>query len=86
DLAADPVVTFYRAAAAFKRGGAGWDAAQRDLKRLTLSQRQDGELRGSWDPASGAFAEWGGRLGVSAVDVLVLEIYYRYCRLGVFTF
>ena len=36
--------------------------------------------------SDGPSAPRGGRLGVSAVDVLVLEIYYRYCRLGVFTF
>jgi hypothetical protein len=51
----------------------------RDL--LTGSQnRKDGPTLGSWDPES-AFGKRYGRLGTTALNVLTLEVYYRYLPL-----
>ncbi len=84
----DPLRTFYVTALLFRRGGADWKAAQKLLEqrvvKTQIRDRRNEANDGSWDPV-GAFGEQNGRLGTTAAAVLLLEIYYRYCRLGVFT-
>lgn len=90
DLLVDPLASFYAAAALFCRGGPTWKLATEELKRQVVkAQRQertagpDGEvLYGTWDP-KGPFGAQNGRLGSTAVGILLLEVYYRYVRIAV---
>ncbi len=84
DLMADPWTTFYCTVTAFQIGGATWKDGSKRLLTVVKSQQQPADPRpGTWDPA-GAFGERFGRVGTSAVHLLTLEIYYRYCALPVF--
>jgi hypothetical protein len=78
----DPLLTLYLAAAAYQSGGATWtavsDRIQRDIVRRQIDR---GDERGAW-PAAGPFAEQNGSFGVQALTITTLEIYYRYCQLG----
>ena len=44
---------------------------------LVKTQRRGGDEDGSWDPTS-AWGSAGGRTYATAINVLSLEIYYRY--------
>ncbi|MFO0934959.1 MAG: prenyltransferase/squalene oxidase repeat-containing protein [Gemmataceae bacterium] len=58
-----------------------WNPMMRDM--LIKSQKKDGPNGGSWDP--GADREWmgpnTGRLGVTCMSLLTLEVYYRHLPL-----
>ena len=90
DLLADPLASFYAAAALFCRGGPAWKLATEELKQQVVkAQRRDrtagpdGEvLYGTWDP-KGTFGAQNGRLGSTAVGILLLEVYYRYVCIAV---
>jgi hypothetical protein len=59
-----------------------WNAQLRDM--LVASQLQDGPLAGSWDPLTPTPDRWGeagGRLYVTAMHLLQLEVYYRHLPL-----
>lgn len=60
-----------------------WNAFIRD--KLTHDQVTKGACaKGSWDPAYPQFDEWGrlaGRLYVTSMSILTLEVYYRYLPL-----
>lgn len=59
-----------------------WNASLRAV--LEPSQVTDGPLAGSWHPQSTSPDRWahaGGRLYVTALDVLMLEVYYRHLPL-----
>lgn len=48
---------------------------------LTGSQREEGPLSGSWDPdgpASDMWGQFGGRIYVTTLNLLSLEVYYRH--------
>lgn len=80
----EPLAAFYAAAACWCSGGGAWTAAGRRIQEQVLtSEVAQGDQRGTWDPdpESGAFH---GRLGTTATAILILELYYRYCRLAVF--
>ncbi|MCA8976495.1 MAG: hypothetical protein KDC98_17375 [Planctomycetes bacterium] len=81
DVAADPLQTFYAAALVFRRGGKAWTTAQKQLARITKTQLQGGKWHGSWEP-TGKLGDRTGRLGMTAINIMVLELYYRYCHLG----
>ena len=73
---------YYGTLAMFNTGGRWWDrwnARLRDM--LVAHQCREGERRGSWDPPKGGFDEVGGRVFVTALNILTLEIYYRYLPL-----
>jgi hypothetical protein len=53
-----------------------WNAAMRTA--LVDHQRRDGHAAGSWDPRSPWIGRSGGRVLVTALNVLTLEVYYRY--------
>lgn len=87
DPAADPLATFFAAATALRRGKEAWakvapglEAAVIETQITDLARR---DVYGTWDPA-GSFGAEHGRLGQSAVSMLGLEVYYRYCKLGLF--
>ncbi|HMO92990.1 MAG TPA: terpene cyclase/mutase family protein [Pirellulaceae bacterium] len=59
-------------------GGDTWNEWNNALKLQLLSmQRQDGPLRGSFDPV-GIWCGYGGRIYSTALATLCLESYYRY--------
>lgn len=65
--------------------GPEWDTWNRQMRRVLIdSQVKDGCAAGSWDPlkpARDAWAEVGGRLMVTTLSALTLEVYYRYLPL-----
>ncbi|MCA8963613.1 MAG: hypothetical protein KDC48_01930 [Planctomycetes bacterium] len=83
----DPLLTFYVVALSYRRGGEQWKLVQRTLTDSIVKTQLRGDTSsadyGSWKPA-GEFGKENGRLGTSASAILLLEIYYRYSRLGLF--
>jgi hypothetical protein len=65
--------------------GRDWDAWNRQMRRLLIqTQVQQGCATGSWDPflpREDAWARFGGRLYVTCLSALTLEVYYRYLPL-----
>jgi hypothetical protein len=63
--------------------GSDWDAWNRIMrKQLIESQVKSGCAAGSWDPAGDQWGkEAGGRILVTSLNCLTLEIYYRYLPL-----
>lgn len=66
-------------------GGSDWDNWNRRMRRVLIStQSQKGCSEGSWDPdkpTRDAWGESGGRLMVTSLATLTLEVYYRYLPL-----
>ena len=62
-------------------GGESWTAWHSKLHPLLVgSQIQDGDMAGSWDPLNPVPDRWGaqaGRLYVTAMNLLSLEVDYR---------
>ena len=59
-----------------------WNAHLRPL--LEANQVQEGQLIGSWSPTHPARDRWGhagGRLYMTAMNLLMLEVYYRHMPL-----
>lgn len=71
---------YYATYAMFQLGGRSWREWNKMMQMTLLpTQRQGGDEDGSWD----AVGEWGiagGRVYSTAINVLTLEIYYRYER------
>jgi len=85
DATSEPVASFYGVLLRYRRGGAIWTETSHWLKVQVVQSQQAAptahENRGSWEPG-GAFGERHGRIGVTAVNVLSLEMYYRFCQLS----
>ena len=62
--------------------GENWESWNKRLHPLlTSSQVQTGPLAGSWDPFEtipDRWADHGGRLYVTTLNLLSLEVYYRH--------
>jgi hypothetical protein len=77
---ADPMHWYYGAMAAFQRGGTTWKMWNERLRPLLLDhQEKRGCAAGSWPPVGETGAK-GGRVVVTALGALTLEVYYRYPR------
>ena len=50
-------------------------------KLLIESQEKEGCAAGSWNPKDDAFGKDGGRIMITALNTLTLEVYYRYLPL-----
>jgi len=65
--------------------GPDWDKWNRQMRRVLIeSQCKEGCAAGSWDPAKPAkeaLADQGGRLCLTSLSALTLEVYYRYLPL-----
>lgn len=64
-------------------GGQDW-RKWNDVMRETLIKKQDatkGTNEGSWDPAGDPWGTHGGRLMITSLNLLTLEVYYRYLPL-----
>ncbi len=70
---------YYATIALFQMGGQPWDQWNKELKKtVLLRQRRGGCLDGSWDPPANWWDRMGGRVYATALNVLNMEIYYRY--------
>ncbi len=66
----------------FHIGGQDWDAWNTLLKRVLLPlQSRQTHREGSWDPEPSWIGKSGGRVYSTAINVLTLEVYYRYTPL-----
>ena len=65
--------------------GPQWDIWNRQMRRVLIqSQVKEGCAGGSWDPfkpKKDPYAEKGGRIMVTSLSCLTLEVYYRYLPL-----
>ena len=65
--------------------GPQWDTWNRKMRRILIdTQCKEGCAAGSWDPAKPTKDIWGdagGRLMVTSLSALTLEVYYRYLPL-----
>ncbi|MHC5039707.1 MAG: HEAT repeat domain-containing protein, partial [Planctomycetota bacterium] len=65
----------------FQLGGDFWRSWNEPLKKaLVPTQQRKGCVAGSWDPV-GAWGTAGGRVYATAINLLNLEVYFRYGRL-----
>jgi hypothetical protein len=73
---------YYATQVMFHMRGEHWQKWNERLHPLlTQSQRTEGPLSGSWDPdgpASDMWAQFGGRIYVTTLNLLSLEVYYRH--------
>jgi hypothetical protein len=73
---------YYATIAMFQYSGDEWDRWNARMKRtLLLHQRRGGCQNGSWDPPRNFWGKIGGRLYATTLNILNLEIYYRYLPL-----
>ncbi len=81
----DTYYWYYATQVMFHMGGQHWQAWQQRLHPLLVgSQQQEGELAGSWDPnqpVPDRWAPFAGRLYVTTMNLLSLEVTYRYLPL-----
>lgn len=62
--------------------GAEWDQWNRTMRRILIdSQVKEGCAAGSWDPDGHSHGEAGGRIMITSLCTLTLEVYYRYLPL-----
>ncbi len=77
----DEYYWYYGTFAMFQMGGEDWRIWNVAMKKAILDhQRKDGDARGSWDPL-GAWGQDGGRVYMTAIGALCLEVYYRYAKI-----
>jgi len=76
---------YYATQAMHNVPGPTWDTWNRAMRRLLIeSQDKNGCAAGSWDPekpTGDAWGKQGGRMMVTALSCLTLEVYYRYLPL-----
>jgi hypothetical protein len=81
----DTYYWYYATQVMFHMGGEYWEEWNGQLRPLLLnSQIRDGELMGSWDPRGPVPDRWAphaGRLYVTTMNLLSLEVYYRHLPL-----
>lgn len=81
----DTYYWYYATQVMFHAGGEKWKAWYGDLYPMLIrTQVQDGDWSGSWDPLGpipDAWGEYGGRLYVTTLNLLSLEVYYRHLPL-----
>ena len=71
---------YYGTLAMFQLGRQYWKTWNEPMRNaLVPTQKREGCENGSWDPA-GAWGTAGGRVYSTAINILSLEIYYRYGR------
>jgi hypothetical protein len=77
----DSYYWYYATQVMFQSQGDAWNAWNERLRNLLVnSQVQSGALTGSWDPRGTIPDRWGlegGRIYVTAMHLLMLEVYYR---------
>jgi hypothetical protein len=62
--------------------GPEWETWNRKMRRILVdTQERGGCKEGSWNPAGDPWGDNGGRLMVTSLSCLTLEVYYRYLPL-----
>ncbi len=70
---------YYATLAMFQFGGREWEQWNRAMKKTLLDHQRRGGCRdGSWDPVDGFWGKVGGRIYATTLNILNLEVYYRY--------
>jgi hypothetical protein len=74
---------YYATLAMFQMGDAAWARWNRAMKQAVLTRQRRGDApgdpyAGSWDPPDNFWGRVGGRLYATTLNILNLEIYYRY--------
>lgn len=81
----NPYYNYYAAQLLYNLGGRVWNDWNRDMReRLIAAQCANGHERGSWYPSRpdpNGHCEEGGRLYVTSLNCMVLEVYYRHMPL-----
>jgi hypothetical protein len=81
----DTYYWYYGTQVMFHMGGPHWQAWNSRLHPLLVgTQVRNGPLAGSWDPKGAVPDRWGphgGRLYVTTLNLLSLEVYYRHLPL-----
>ena len=81
----DTYYWYYATQVMFQMQGEHWESWNNKLRPLLVdSQVQEGPLAGSWEPLGPVPDRWGaagGRLYVTAMHLLMLEVYYRHLPL-----
>jgi hypothetical protein len=81
----DSYYWYYATQVMFQMGGPHWDAWNDRLRPLLVEkQATEGPLAGSWEPTGDVPDRWGregGRIYVTAMHLLMLEVYYRHLPL-----
>ncbi len=81
----DTYYWYYATQVMFHMGGQYWNAWNQRLHPLLIgSQIREGDLAGSWDPFKPVPDEWAafaGRLYVTTMNLLSLEVTYRHLPL-----
>jgi len=73
---------YYATIATFQVGGKPWERWNAAMKKTVLvHQRRGGCADGSWDPPRNFWSKIGGRMYATTLNILNLEIYYRYLPL-----
>ena len=73
---------YYASIALFQAGGDAWQKWNIEIKKTLLTQqRRGGCFDGSWDVPQNFWGVIGGRVYITSLCVLNLEIYYRYLPL-----
>ncbi len=73
---------YHATLAMFQVGDDAWAQWNPQMKEALLTQqRQGGCSDGSWDVPNNQWARFGGRVYVTALNILMLEVYYRYLPL-----
>ena len=81
----DAYYWYYGTQVMFEMKGDYWPTWNDRLREMLVeSQVPDGPMAGSWDPALPVPDRWGqagGRIYVTAMHLLILEVYYRHLPL-----
>ena len=78
----DTYYWYYATQVMFHMGGDRWKKWYGNLYPMLIrSQKKEGEYAGSWEPNGripDAWGRFGGRLYVTTLNLLSLEVYYRH--------
>jgi hypothetical protein len=78
---------YYATQVLYHMGGDGWPAWNEKMRDLLIQKQDKGDdpkrahLKGSWSPAGDAHGGAGGRMMLTSLSVLTLEVYYRHLPL-----
>ena len=66
-------------------GGAGWTAWNEKMRDMLIKRQETADnpqVKGSWSPQGDTWGRAGGRLTVTSLNLLTLEVYYRHVSLS----